>query len=185
MKKHIALVLALFLGLSLAGCGAYRDNGQDTLTDVTDSTEENRIPDEPSESFVTVTANGVRIEPYLHAVAGTECTDNGFLAWDSDSIEPELPELIADGLVPQLQYAKDIQIAVGTNINGPRFVLLYDDQWNLLQELGALQEISGLEADPGEYYVDFSISEEGNYIEEANESEYTVYQCVFRLVIAE
>ena len=185
MKRYIILIFILIFLFSLAGCDTHGEKGQDTLSDMTESTEENRLPDVLPEPLVTVTANGVSIEPYLHAVAGAEWLDNGFLFWDSDSIESQLPELMTDGLIPQLQYVKDIQITIGTKMNGPRFVLLYDDQGHLLCELGSLQEISGSDVDSGEYYVDFAITKEGNYIEEVNESEYTVYQCVFRLVIEE
>ena len=158
MKKRRTIVLLLLIVLLLAGCG------------------------KTSEDVLIITVNGERVSPYQYVVYSKRWRlDGGFLFADGVELDSfQLQDLAKNGQIPQIAYGEDLEAELDKNAT-IREITLYDNQFNRLDGLWELSDLSQLDA--GEYYVAVRVNQLGDYIREAKEHEYVGKDCVFRLIV--
>lgn len=140
--------------------------------------------DTVQEPVLTVTAKGESVQPYACWSYGMSWIESGFLCADAPPLEHELPQLVKDGLIPELVYADDIMVtSEAGDENIKTYLHLYDENYRQLDLLEKLSDIAKLDA--GKYYAAIPVHVEGDYIAEAEEHEYTGYLYVLCLIITE
>lgn len=171
-KKPLAVLLTLLCVLVFVGCSRSSENDGQTV---------------PAESgdlsgvLVRVTSNGETIEPHPHFAYSCRLARGGMVEADGAPLQPaKLSELEADGSIPHLTYADDYSVTFGSSVEF-RNMALYDENFEPLELLYKTTDPPELEA--GDYYVGILVVEYGDYIEEWDTTEYTGWECVFRLTV--
>lgn len=178
-KARMFVLLALLaIGAILAGYLLYPVLSADETgsTEAASETVESRKP------VLTVMAGGESVQPYAYWSYGMDWSENGFLCSDAPPLENELPQLVEDGLIPELVYADDITVISEAGDENIKTYHLYDENYRQLEPLEKLSDIAKL--DPGKYYAAIPVHVEGDYIAQAEEHEYTGYLYVLCLIIA-
>ena len=130
------------------------------------------------ESPLTLIANGESIFPYQHFAYSGGWDGIGFVCADGLPLVDELEGLVAEALIPCVNYSQDFNVILGESVT-TRDILLFDEAFNQLDTLSDISDLSKLEA--GIYYVGIVTVKEGQYIEEVDQHEYTGWTCVFQL----
>jgi len=132
------------------------------------------------EQTLTIVSNGEKIKPYLHFAYSGSWNGTGFLCADGEDVGAVLPQLETDGQIPRAEYSGDFDVVLGDNATISH-ILLFDENFNPLDTAWNIADLSNLPA--GNYYVGIVVNEEGDYIEKANEKEYTGWVGVVRLSV--
>lgn len=152
------------------------------------SSRSTELPSEPEGPIplVAVTSSGETAEPYYHFTAERTWTDNGWLYADGMAMSAQLLDE-ASGKIPTLKSGRDFSVSFADNVNLSSNLTVYntsfepvhpDDRYYYgFTALNWLPE--------GEYYCVFGVYATGEHIESQQESEYEIYECVFRLVVDE
>ena len=187
MMKKVTVFIILILaavGAILAGYLLYpvlpfgdpessSDSQESTIA--APETEEVQVP------VLTVTAKGESVQPYAYWSYGMDWSENGFLCSDAPPLENELPQLVKEGMIPELVYADDITVTSEAGDENIKTYHLYDENYRQLEPLEKLSDIAKL--DPGKYYAAIPVHVEGDYIAQAEEHEYSGYEYVFCLIV--
>ena len=173
-KARMFVLLALLaIGAILAGYLLYPVLSADETgsTEAASETVESRKP------VLTVMAGGESVQLYACWSYGMDWTEDGFLCVDAPPLETMLPQLVEDGLIPELVYAEDIAVISET---GDEIAMtngwLYDE--NYRPQDGDMANLNA-----GKYYVAIPMCVEGDYIVQAEEHEYAGYNYVFCLIV--
>ncbi len=133
------------------------------------------------EQPLTIVSNGEKITPFLHFAYSGSWNGTGFLCADGEDVGAVLPQLETDGQIPRAEYSGDFDVVLGDNATISH-ILLFDENFNPLDTAWNIADLSNLAT--GNYYVGIVVNEEGDYIEKANEKEYTGWVGVVRLSVA-
>lgn len=136
------------------------------------------LPNE--ESPVAIVSGDIKLPTYKHFAFSAEWTEGGFLFADGTPINEELQELEKAGMISSVIYNEDFscELAQGWELS---HILLYDKDLNQLRTLYDSADLAKLEN--GIYYVGMVVSKEGEYIEEADDHEYSGFVCAFKLCV--
>ena len=154
----------------------YGTLGGNTLTDISDQSDKTMAPEQP----ITIIANDENVFPYSHFLYSGSWDGNGFLCADGVDLLSKLPQLISNGVIPQIHYSDDFKVLLEDSVT-LRHILLYDENFNQLDTILNVSDLSSLDA--GEYYVGFVVNWQGAYIEAAQQNEYIGWACTLKLVI--
>ena len=131
-------------------------------------------------NLITVRSSGKTIHPFLHFAYGSEWTDYGFIDADGTPIDGELTEWTGATYLPALVYSDDFAVSYADGVSF-RYIIPFDESMQQMDNLFGVTELANLK--PGKYYIGIVITQEGDYIEQAKQSEYTGWACLFRLTV--
>ena len=147
-----------------------------------DRTDNYAGPDIPSDTAnpITVRSSGKTIHPFLSFAYSETWTENGFLCVDGGLALNELTEWSEATYLPALVYSEDFTISYADKVSF-RYVIPFDESKNQMDHLYDITELENL--DPGRYFIGIVVNQEGDYIEQAKQSECTGWTCLFRLTV--
>jgi len=130
-----------------------------------------------SEGHLEILSGGQVYYPCMQGVYG--------MAWDGENMVTfdgavNFAGLLEYEQLPTIPYCDDFHVSItgGGQLN---VICLYDENLERLENLQDLDSFSQLES--GTYYAEIVITEDGNYIPEAGETEYSGLSCVFELIV--
>lgn len=121
------------------------------------------------------------IEPYVFKGCGKIWDGECMVMYDGPTAKEMLPDLAAEGKLENLVYYPDIRAEYFSNVawNGKAYV--FDESF---EEIAHNEDISMLEKlGAGTYYVSLPMELTGEYIEEADEWEEELIECIFKLTV--
>ncbi len=146
------------------------------VIDISGQSEKTMAPEQP----ITIITNNENVFPYSHFLYSGSWDGNGFLCADGVDLLSKLPQLKADGVIPQIHYSDNFKVSFEDGVTLQR-ILLYDENFNQLDALLNVSDLSTL--DVGEYFVGFVVNWQGVYIEEAQQNEYIGWACTINLIV--
>ena len=130
-----------------------------------------------SEGHLEITSGGNVYYPCMQGVYG--------MVWDGENMVTfdgavNFAGLLEYEQLPAIPYCDDFQVSItgGGQLN---VICLYDENLERLENPQDLGSFSQLET--GTYYAEIVIHEDGDYIPEADETEYHGLSCVFELIV--
>lgn len=136
------------------------------------------------ETLIAITSNGETTLPYLRFSWGRSMTENGWIQGDALQLVCELPDIAPE--LPVVRYHDDFAVQYEEGVIHSH-MLLYDESFTQLDHIAPYDSIDYLtclkELPQGNYYVGIAVAQQGDYIESANEYEYSGTDCVFMLVV--
>lgn len=143
------------------------------LTDFLD----NRHKEPTSEGHLEITSGGDVYYPCMQSVYGMSWDGENMITFDGGVNFARLKEY---GQLPAIPYHDDFTVTI-TGDGRLDVIILHDENFERLEDYQELDVFSRL--DPGTYYAEIVIAEAGDYIPEADETEYTGLSCVFELIV--
>lgn len=133
-----------------------------------------------TENLIYVQSAGSTIQPVLSFAYSEKWTKNGFLCVDGGPVLNELTEWSEATYLPALVYSEDFTVSYADKVSF-RYVIPFDESKNQMDHLYDITELENL--DPGRYFIGIVVNQEGDYIEQAKQSECTGWTCLFRLTV--
>ena len=130
-----------------------------------------------SEGHLEITSGGEVFYPCMQNVYGMSWDGENMIAYDG---VVSFTTLQAYGQLPLIPYHDDFTVTI-TGDGRLNVIILYDENLKRLEGYQEPDVFSQLE--PGTYYAEIVITEDGDYIPEADETEYVGLSCVFELTI--
>lgn len=200
MTKLIALVLALAFVLSFGGCGNVENEENGISQNPTDTTNPapERITDSSiqdtyapnsdqsksvivDDSLILVQSVDALEKPYENFLWAESWSEQGWVSGDGMSVSrkfsevaEEIPQIIFYGDIFEIHYKDKVEF-VSLSVYSHDFEMVYH---NAGQEV--LNDLTN-----GTYYLIITVKEQGEYIESDEKYEYTGYECVYKIVVAD
>jgi hypothetical protein len=133
-----------------------------------------------NDALVTVSSGERTVNPYLHFAYSADWTGDGFLCADGAPVDGELKEWSEASFLPEIVWSEDFTVTYADGVKFTHIIVFNEarEQQNHLYDLSDLAALSS-----GKYYIGVVVCQEGQYIEQAKESEYTGWACLFKLII--
>lgn len=128
-----------------------------------------------SEGHLEITSGGEVFYPCMQSVYGMSWNGKDMIAYDG---VVSFTTLQAYEQLPLIPYYDDFTVTI-TGDGRLDVIILYDENLKRLEGYQEPDVFSQLE--PGTYYVEIVIKESGDYIPEADKTEYAGLSCVFEL----
>lgn len=200
MKKLIALVLALAFMLLFSGCGNTENEENGISKNTADSTKPTaeqsmdssiQNTDDPNsnqtksvivdDSLILVQSVDTLVKPYENFLWAEKYSEQGWLIGDGTSVSRifpevynEIPQIIFYGDIFDIHYKDKVEF-ISLSVYNSDFERVYH---NAGQEV--LDDLT-----QGTYYLIITVKEQGAYIESEEKYEYSGYECVYKIVIAD
>lgn len=137
------------------------------------------IPSE-TENLVLVSSGKITIHPFLHFAYSADWMGDGFICADGAPVDGELKDWSEASSLPEIVWSEDFAVTYADGVEFTHIIVFNEarEQQNMLYDISELATLSS-----GKYYIGIVVYQEGQYIEQAKESEYTGWACLFKLII--
>jgi len=131
------------------------------------------------DALISVQSAGIFVKPYENFVWAQSWSEDGWLSADGMRVSYKFSDV--DNDIPSITYSDNFAIHYG---DGVEFLslMVYDSAFERVpntDNIDALNELA-----EGTYYLVITVKKQGDYIESDDKYEYTGYECVYKITIA-